>query len=178
MNGAMTVDPLRIHRLIWYNYLYYIDREKDIPEKLNTWALYVSRQYILEHQPSSLSLNTQIAWKHQVIRDIVDQDTHMDDVEPTVGNDGEQQSWIEIQSKEAQQRLDSKNRSKAVDQQTGLRDAPATPVPGNPINDSISNLQPNTWHPTRTRCSSLSSTEDHNHGSSKGIIYSLKRPNE
>jgi hypothetical protein len=95
-----------------------------------------------------LSLNTQIAWKDQVFRDIVDQDTHMDDVEPTVGNDDEQQ-WIEIQSK-AQKRLDSKNRSKAVDQQTGLRDAPATPVPGNPMNDSISNLQPDINNPLDT----------------------------
>ena len=75
---AMLVDPLRIHRLFWYNYLYHIDREMQIPPKLDTWAVYVSRPYILENHIASLSMNTQIPWKSQRF----DQDVEMAEQAP------------------------------------------------------------------------------------------------
>ena len=55
---AQLVDPLRVHRLIWYNYLYHIDRDMDVPQKLDTWAIHVSRPYILENHAKSLTMNT------------------------------------------------------------------------------------------------------------------------
>ena len=117
---AMSVDPLRIHRLIWYNYLYHIDREMDIPPKLHAWAMSVSRPYILEQQISSLLLNTDIAWKDQVFQN---SDVHMEDV--LTEENTEEGEWSEVPPPRGKKRQDQKNRLQAVDQDLGLHPAPA-----------------------------------------------------
>lgn len=58
------VDPLRVHCLIWYNYMYHVDRNMDIPEKLDSWATKRSQVYLAIHAATVLSVDTnRMTWK-------------------------------------------------------------------------------------------------------------------
>ena len=54
----MATNPLTIHRMIWYNYLYHVDHELTIPPKLHSWATLISQPYLIAHDPGSLVMNT------------------------------------------------------------------------------------------------------------------------
>lgn len=59
-----TENPVRIHQLIWYNYLYHIDRDMDIPPKLDSWATQISQQALQQWDPNSLMMDTlRLTWK-------------------------------------------------------------------------------------------------------------------
>ena len=86
---ARTVNPLRLHRLIWYNYLFHIDREMEIPKKLNAWAMEISQPYIQAHQANVLTMNTlQQAWTT-----ISFEDELMEEAED---KDGNELPWQEV----------------------------------------------------------------------------------
>ncbi|KAI2501731.1 hypothetical protein MHU86_12737 [Fragilaria crotonensis] len=51
-------DPIRVHSVIWYNYMYHIERKKVIPDKLNAWATKISQQFLATHDPSLLTIDT------------------------------------------------------------------------------------------------------------------------
>ena len=52
--AAMDMDPLQVHRSIWYNFRYYVDQEMDIPPQLNAWAMNISREYLSHFDPTTL----------------------------------------------------------------------------------------------------------------------------
>ena len=52
---TMEANPLQVHRAIWYNFRYHIDQEMHIPLLLNTWAMDVSRAYLLHFDPTTLN---------------------------------------------------------------------------------------------------------------------------
>jgi hypothetical protein len=56
-------DPLTVHRVIWYQFMYYVDREMPIPEKLNAWAMDITHAYLEYHDASSLEMDSFIQWK-------------------------------------------------------------------------------------------------------------------
>jgi hypothetical protein len=115
---ARTVDPLRLHRLIWYNYLYHVDREMEIPKKLNAWAMEISQPYIQAHQVAALSMNT----LHQAWAQISFEDEPMDDIGK---DDANELPWQEVPLPRGKQRQDSRNRQQAADQILGQTPAPA-----------------------------------------------------
>jgi hypothetical protein len=58
------VDPLRFHRLVWYNYLYYVDRGFDIPTKLHFWATQVANPFLNEYSSDSVDMDTEkFSWQ-------------------------------------------------------------------------------------------------------------------
>ena len=62
--SAREVNPTKMHSIIWYNYLYYIDRDIDIPTKLNAWATQVSQPYLINNAPQLLTIDTtRTSWK-------------------------------------------------------------------------------------------------------------------
>ncbi|KAI2508517.1 hypothetical protein MHU86_5916 [Fragilaria crotonensis] len=52
-------NPLCFHRLVWYNYKAYVDRECNVNPKLHAWATNVSHPFLLEHSPESLEMDTE-----------------------------------------------------------------------------------------------------------------------
>jgi hypothetical protein len=64
---AMTDQPIKMHRIIWYNFLYQVDRDMDIAPKLNAWATKVSQPYLQKHDLPSLEMDTiRYTWKEIV----------------------------------------------------------------------------------------------------------------
>ncbi|KAI2489104.1 hypothetical protein MHU86_25493 [Fragilaria crotonensis] len=62
--NEFEVDPLRAHCLIWYHYMYHLDRKLDIPSKLDSWATKRSQVYLAIHATSVLSVDTvQTTWR-------------------------------------------------------------------------------------------------------------------
>ncbi|KAI2494803.1 hypothetical protein MHU86_19698 [Fragilaria crotonensis] len=58
-------DPLCFHRLVWFNYKSYVDRELNVSPKLYAWANKVSQPFLLEHSPKSLEMDTErFNWPH------------------------------------------------------------------------------------------------------------------
>lgn len=56
-------DPSLLYQLIWYTYLYYVDRELEIPMKLEHWATTVVQPYLASHSPQTLLVDTlQTTW--------------------------------------------------------------------------------------------------------------------
>jgi hypothetical protein len=61
----IVADPLKIHCIVWYNYLYHIDHSIDIPAPLLNWATLRSHQYLCSHADSALIIDTKkVTWKH------------------------------------------------------------------------------------------------------------------
>ena len=57
-------DPIRFHRMVWYNYLYYADRGFDIPTKLHFWATQVSNPFLNEYATDLVDMDTEkFSWK-------------------------------------------------------------------------------------------------------------------
>jgi hypothetical protein len=51
-------DPIICHRMVWYNFLYHVDRNLDISKHLHAWATDVSQPYLQRHSPQHLAINT------------------------------------------------------------------------------------------------------------------------
>ncbi|KAI2500342.1 hypothetical protein MHU86_14150 [Fragilaria crotonensis] len=57
-------DPTHLHLLIWFQYMYHVDRKMDIPQKLDDWATKRSQAYLAIHVPHALHLDTtKVSWK-------------------------------------------------------------------------------------------------------------------
>ncbi|KAI2498582.1 hypothetical protein MHU86_15926 [Fragilaria crotonensis] len=63
--AAIKTDPLMVHRAIWYNFMGHVDRELQVPVKLNAWATNISQPYLAYHDPTTLhATNTvELSWK-------------------------------------------------------------------------------------------------------------------
>ena len=51
-------DPLSVHRAIWYNFMYHVERDMPMTEKLNAWALNVSHDFLEHHDVKFLNVDT------------------------------------------------------------------------------------------------------------------------
>ncbi len=57
-------DPATFHHLIWYNFMYHVDRKIDIPERLQAWAMSISYPFLTVLYPEALKLDTTTTlWK-------------------------------------------------------------------------------------------------------------------
>jgi hypothetical protein len=57
-------NPIHLHLLIWFQYMYHVDRKMDIPKKLDDWATKRSQVYLAIHAPAALHLDTlKVSWK-------------------------------------------------------------------------------------------------------------------
>jgi hypothetical protein len=74
-----ATNPLNIHRIIRYNFLYHVDRDMNVSPKLNAcWATHVTQPYLEQHNPSSLKMDTvRKTWaeeKRRLLEDAMDLD--------------------------------------------------------------------------------------------------------
>jgi hypothetical protein len=97
-------------------WLCHIDHEMQIPPKLDTWAVYVSRTHIREKKIASLMMNTQKPWKSLTF----DQVTKMDDQEPQDPLADSGPPWTDVPLSKRQQRKNLKNRTEGLDHTTGV----------------------------------------------------------
>jgi hypothetical protein len=58
MWNEFETDPTRLHSIIWYNFMYQIERKKLIPDKLQTWATKLSQPFLASQDPSILNIDT------------------------------------------------------------------------------------------------------------------------
>ena len=56
-------DPLTMHRIIWYQFMYHVDCEIPIPEKSIVWTMQFSHKNLEHHDASSLAMDTFSKWK-------------------------------------------------------------------------------------------------------------------
>jgi hypothetical protein len=54
------VDALKLHCVIWYNYMFHVDRLMECPPKLEAWAIHRSKPYLMKHQINALSVDTDL----------------------------------------------------------------------------------------------------------------------
>jgi hypothetical protein len=52
--SKMEEEPIMIHRAIWYNFMCHVDRELQVPDKLNAWATNISQPYLAHYDPTTL----------------------------------------------------------------------------------------------------------------------------
>ena len=63
MNEQDT-DALKVHCVIWYNFMFHVDRMMECPPKLEAWAVQRSKLYLTKHQSNALLVDTiSITWK-------------------------------------------------------------------------------------------------------------------
>lgn len=58
MWNEFETDPTCLHSIIWYNFMYQIERKKMIPDKLQTWATKLSQPFLAVQDPSILNIDT------------------------------------------------------------------------------------------------------------------------
>ena len=51
-------NPLIMYQIIWYNYLYHVDRMMEIPPKLYAWATAIAQPYLQQNNPALLQMET------------------------------------------------------------------------------------------------------------------------
>jgi hypothetical protein len=54
------VDALKLHCVIWYNYMFHVDRMMECPPKLEAWAIHRSKPYLTKHQINALTVDTEL----------------------------------------------------------------------------------------------------------------------
>ena len=104
----MSTNPIKMYRIIWYNFLFHVDRDMDIPPLLNEWATKVSQPYLKTHDPASLDMNTlHNRWKDLTFTDTMEIDDN---------------SWTEVRttSKSRSSPDRHKNIAKAKDSEKSL----------------------------------------------------------
>ncbi|KAI2504474.1 hypothetical protein MHU86_9973 [Fragilaria crotonensis] len=52
-------DQLQLHLVVWYRYMYHIDRKLDVPKKLHDWANTFSLPYLSTHTDKVLPVDTE-----------------------------------------------------------------------------------------------------------------------
>jgi hypothetical protein len=51
-------DPLMVHRAIWYNFTYHVERDIPMSEPLTTWAMNISQPFLEYHDLKYLDVDT------------------------------------------------------------------------------------------------------------------------
>jgi hypothetical protein len=74
------VDPIICHRMVWYNFLYHVDRKIELSARLTAWATDVSQPYLLQHAQQFLAINTmEHTWNDHFLgdHDVLDIDSNL-----------------------------------------------------------------------------------------------------
>ncbi|KAI2501929.1 hypothetical protein MHU86_12550 [Fragilaria crotonensis] len=118
-------DPIICHRMVWYNFLFHVDRKLDIPATLSAWATEVSQPYLQRHAPQYLAINSlEYTWN-----DYVRGDHDVMDIDST--------KWTTVGSKKKH------SRSRSPPAAANRLDNPTTTVPPSPIPTAAANIIPN-----------------------------------
>ena len=67
-------DTVNFHRVIWYQFMSYVQKELPIPEKLSAWALQITHPFLEFHDASALDVDTSIPWKELANNDPMETD--------------------------------------------------------------------------------------------------------
>jgi hypothetical protein len=92
---AIDDDPLTVHKIIWYQFLYHMDRRFPIPDKLQRWATDVSHPFLSYYDPTALTVDTGYPY-HAWQLFVAEENTHPMEVDQLT--DAEQQ-WNEVDKK-------------------------------------------------------------------------------
>ena len=85
-------DPLSIHRAIWYNFMYHVERDMPMTEQLNAWTLNISHDFLEYYDVKFLTIDT---LKHpNGVRSAIDNSNP---------NEPDEQTWIPVPDKKKQQ---------------------------------------------------------------------------
>ena len=111
-------EPLTIHRIIWYNYMYHVDRDMDVVPKLNAWANQIAHPYLLEYDPTALEMDTmKYAYK----------DLPLQGEDMEIDNESNEGEWIPVTDKgkhrNQNKHIDNQN-VKQKSNETGISTAP------------------------------------------------------
>ena len=55
---TQKANPITHNQIIWYNYLFHVVRDMDIPVKLNNWATQIAHPYLSLHDPKLFDKDT------------------------------------------------------------------------------------------------------------------------
>jgi hypothetical protein len=88
-------DPLTIHKIIWYQFLYHMDRRLPIPAKLQKWATDVTHPFLSYHEPEALTVDTGYAYQEWRLYPEEAEDESAMDVDTTA----DEGKWNEVDKK-------------------------------------------------------------------------------
>ena len=63
-------DWLQRHKIVlWYNYMYFLDKLMEMPERLHAWATKLSHPYLSKNAPVLLHIDTRkLSWKDSMLQ--------------------------------------------------------------------------------------------------------------
>jgi hypothetical protein len=125
-------EPLTIHRIIWYNYMYHIDRDMDVVPKLNAWANQIAQPYLLEHDPAALDMDT-MKYAYQ--------DLPMQGEDMEIDDESSEGEWIPVPDKgknRNQNKQINNSSTQKKSEETGISTAPGFNHPPEEGNTSLS----------------------------------------
>ena len=63
-------DWLQRHKIVlWYNYMYFLDKSMEMPERLHAWATKLSHPYLSKNAPVLLHIDTRkLSWKDSMLQ--------------------------------------------------------------------------------------------------------------
>ena len=60
----ITLDPLQVHCMVYYQYSYHVDRFMDLPAHLEDWTRRLSIPFLEKHKPHALTADTKVeSWR-------------------------------------------------------------------------------------------------------------------
>jgi hypothetical protein len=88
---AMEDDPVTVHRTIWFQFLYHMDRRLPIPDKLQKWATDVTHPFLSYYDAEALTVDTSYPY-HEWRLYIAEMDEHPMEVDTPKDAD----KWNEV----------------------------------------------------------------------------------
>ena len=79
------VNWLTRHRIVWFNFIYLVERNIDIPMTLQSWATQVSRPYLFAHDPGFLDTTTINQTWRKIHATCMNEDQSDEEWRPVVG---------------------------------------------------------------------------------------------
>ena len=111
--NEMETDPLSVHQVIWYQFLYHMDRKLAISPQLEKWATALSHEYLMYHDPETLRVNTAYSFEEWIVNQ--EEDATMEEDDNANKLSDEEDTWSEVESK-GRSRSKSPNKAEPVPQ--------------------------------------------------------------
>ena len=121
---TMDKDPATVHHAIWYQFMFHVNHDLQIPEKLNAWAVNFSHGFLEVHDPLSMAVDTLVKWTEAIDSMDIEMDKHPE--EP----------WTEVRQR------GRRGRTKSPPAANAKSDIPAVKI--TPTNNT--NLPPRMMH--------------------------------
>jgi hypothetical protein len=55
-------DPVIVHQIIWYQFMFHVNNDIPIPDGLNSWAVDISHPFLAVYDPASMRVDTSVKW--------------------------------------------------------------------------------------------------------------------